>query len=68
MKIEHAFTYQYEIKHFGKMLEPKILPDFSRGRVRIKVGKTRFGDSLGIADVFTLDPDTWEVELDTSGY
>ena len=31
MKIEHAFTYQYEIKHFGKMLEPEILPDFSRG-------------------------------------
>ena len=21
MKIEHAFTYQYETKHFGKMLE-----------------------------------------------
>ena len=48
------------------MLEPEIMPDFSRGRVRLKVGKTRFGDSLGIADVFTLDPDTWEVVLDTS--
>ena len=47
-------------------IEPEILPDFSRGRVRIKVLKTRFGDSLGIADVFTLDPDTWEVVLDTS--
>ena len=47
-------------------IEPEILPDFSRGRVRIKVLKTRFGDSLGIADVFTLDPDTWEVMLDTS--
>lgn len=46
-------------------IEPEILPDFSRGRVRIKVLKTRFGDSLGIADVFTLDPDTWEVVLDT---
>lgn len=45
-------------------IEPEILPDFSRGRVRIKVLKTRFGDSLGIADVFTLDPDTWEVILD----
>lgn len=45
-------------------IEPEILPDFSRGRVRIKVLKTRFGDSLGIADVFTLDPDTWEVVLD----
>lgn len=48
------------------LLEPEILPDFSRGRVRFKVGKTRFGDSLGVADVFTLDPDTWEVVLDTT--
>lgn len=48
------------------LLEPEILPDFSRGRVRFKVGKTRFGDSLGIADIFTLDPETWEVVLDTS--
>lgn len=47
-------------------LEPEILPDFSRGRVRIKLLKTRFGDSLGIADVFTLNPETWEVVLDTS--
>lgn len=47
-------------------LEPEIMPDYSRGRVRIKVLKTRFGDSLGIADVFTLDPETWEVVLDTS--
>ena len=45
-------------------LEPEIMPDFSRGRVRIKVLKTRFGDSLGIADAFTLDPETWEVVLD----
>jgi len=44
-------------------IEPEILPDFSRGRVRIKVLKTRFGDSLGIADVFTLNNDTWEVIL-----
>jgi len=48
-------------------IEPEILPDFSRGRVRIKVLKTRFGDSLGIADVFTLDPVTWEVILDHAG-
>ena len=47
------------------LLEPEVLPDFSRGRVRFKVGKTRFGDSLGVADVFTLDPETWEVVLDT---
>lgn len=44
-------------------VEPEILPDFSRGRVRLKVLKTRFGDRLGIADVFTLDSDTWEVIL-----
>lgn len=49
-------------------IEPEIMPDFSRGRVRIKVLKTRFGDSLGISDVFTLDPDTWEVRLDTSQF
>ena len=48
-------------------IEPEILPDFSRGRVRIKVLKTRFGDSLGIADVFTLDQETWEVILDQEG-
>lgn len=48
-------------------LEPEILPDFSRGRIRIKVLKTRFGDSLGIADVFTLDPETWEVVLSQEG-
>lgn len=48
-------------------IEPEINPDFSRGRVRIKVLKTRFGDSLGIADVFTLDPVTWEVILDNTG-
>lgn len=45
-------------------LEPEINADFSRGRVRLKVLKTRFGDSLGIADVFTLDEETWEVILD----
>ena len=45
-------------------LEPEVMPDFSRGRVRLKVLKTRFGDSLGIADVFRLDPVTWEVVLE----
>ena len=45
-------------------LEPEINPDFTRGRVRFKVLKTRFGDSLGIADVFRLDPETWEINLD----
>jgi len=47
-------------------LEPEINPDFTRGRVRLKVLKTRFGDSIGIADVFTLDSETWEVILDNS--
>lgn len=47
-------------------LEPEVNPDFSRGRVRLKVLKTRFGDSLGIADVFTLDVDTWDVILDVA--
>lgn len=45
-------------------LEPEINPNFTRGRVRLKVLKTRFGDSLGIADVFTLDNETWEIVLD----
>ena len=40
-------------------LEPEILPNFSRGRVRLKVLKTRFGNYLGITDVFTLDKETW---------
>jgi len=45
-------------------LEPEINADFTRGRVRLKVLKTRFGDSIGIADVFTLDNETWEIVLD----
>jgi len=49
-------------------LEPEILSDFSRGRVRWKVLKTRFGNWLGIADVFTLDPETWEIVLDSEEF
>lgn len=41
-------------------LEPQVMPDFSRGKVRFKVLKTRFGNFLGIADVFSLDKDTWQ--------
>lgn len=41
-------------------LEPEVKPDFSRGRVRFKVLKTRFGNFLGVADVFSLDQDTWQ--------
>lgn len=49
-------------------LEPEVMPDFSRGRVRFKILKTRFGNFLGIADVFTLDKETWQpiLEEDTT--
>lgn len=46
-------------------LEPEILPDFSRGRVRLKTLKTRFGNYLGITDVFTLDKETWQPVLES---
>lgn len=45
-------------------VEPEIMPDFSRGRVRIKTLKTRFGNFLGITDVFTLDKETWQPVLE----
>jgi replicative DNA helicase len=45
-------------------LEPEVMPDFSRGRVRFKILKTRFGNFLGIADVFTLDKETWQPILE----
>jgi len=46
-------------------VEPEIMPDFSRGRVRLKTLKTRFGNFLGITDVFTLDKETWQPILET---
>lgn len=53
------------------MLEPEELPDRSRGRVRLVVGKNRRGKRLGYADVLWqyedgtyADSSEWEVEND----
>lgn len=49
-------------------LEPQIMPDRSRGNVRITVLKNRPWSYLGVADEFTVDEDTWGVILaDVSG-
>ncbi|MGZ8887934.1 MAG: DnaB-like helicase C-terminal domain-containing protein [Halobacteriota archaeon] len=47
-------------------LEPEILPDRSRGRVRLTVLKNRPWSYLGVADEFSVDEDTWEVILSGS--
>lgn len=44
-------------------LEPEILPDRSRGNVRLTVLKNRPWSYLGVADEFSVDEDTWEVIL-----
>lgn len=44
-------------------LEPEIMPDRSRGRVRFTVLKNRPWSYLGAADEFELDDDSWEVIL-----
>ena len=44
-------------------LEPQIMPDRSRGNVRFTVLKNRPWGSLGEADEFRIDQDTWEVVL-----
>lgn len=44
-------------------LEPQIMPDRSRGNVRLTVLKNRPWSYLGVADEFTIDEDTWEVLL-----
>lgn len=44
-------------------LEPQIMPDRSRGNVRLTVLKNRPWSYLGVADEFTIDEDTWEVVL-----
>lgn len=44
-------------------LEPEIMPDRSRGRVRLTVLKNRPWSYLGVADEFTIDENTWEVLL-----
>jgi archaellum biogenesis ATPase FlaH len=44
-------------------VENQIMPDRSRGNVRITVLKNRTFGSLGVADEFKLNQDTWAVEL-----
>lgn len=44
-------------------LEPEIMPDRTRGRVRLVVLKNRPWSRLGVADTFTMDDSTWEVLL-----
>lgn len=44
-------------------LEPQIMPDRSRGKVRLTVLKNRPWSYLGIADTFEVDEDTWEVVI-----
>ena len=44
-------------------LEPEILPDRSRGRVRIVVLKNRPVGYLGVADTFTMDNESWQITL-----
>ena len=47
-------------------LEPEILPDRSRGNVRLTVLKNRTWGFLGEADEFSIDQNTWEVILATN--
>lgn len=44
-------------------LEPQIMPDRSRGNVRLTVLKNRPWSYLGVADEFSIDENTWEVLL-----
>ena len=44
-------------------LEPEIMPDRSRGRVRLTVLKNRPWSYLGGADTFKIDDESWEVLL-----
>ena len=48
-------------------LEPEIMPDRSRGRVRWVVLKNRPWSYLGEGDTFTIDDSTWEVLLSEIG-
>lgn len=49
-------------------LEPQIMPDRSRGNVRLTVLKNRPWGILGVADEFSIDEDTWEVKLANKEY
>lgn len=44
-------------------LEPEILADRSRGRVRLTVLKNRPWGYLGVADTFKIDDESWQVLL-----
>lgn len=44
-------------------LEPEIMPNRERGRVRLCVLKNRPWSYLGVCDTFTVDDETWEVLL-----
>ena len=44
-------------------LEPEILPDRSRGRVRLTALKNRPWGYLGVCDAFKIDDESWEVLL-----
>lgn len=44
-------------------LEPQIMPDRSRGNVRLTVLKNRPWGYLGVADEFKIDEETWDVVL-----
>ena len=45
-------------------VENQIMPDRSRGNVRLTVLKNRTFGLLGVADEFKLNQDTWAVELE----
>lgn len=44
-------------------LEPQVMPDRSRGNVRLTVLKNRPWGYLGVCDEFKIDEETWEVIL-----
>lgn len=48
-------------------LEGQVMPDRSRGNVRLTVLKNRPFSLLGVCDEFRLNPTTWEVELQNDG-
>ena len=49
-------------------LEPEIMPDKSRGRVRWVILKSREWGTLGVCDVFKLDEETGKVILYDNSY
>ena len=49
-------------------LEPEIMPDKSRGRVRWVILKSREWGTLGVCDVFRLDEETGKVILYDNSY